>query len=212
MFNSTIGKKIVVALTGLIMFGFVIGHLLGNLQVFQGPESLNTYAAFLKQTKPLLWGTRIALLVAVVFHVVFTVQLNRLNRASRPVQYRRPKPIQATVASRFMLWSGIFLLTYIVFHLAHLTFGSAVKPFSETDVYTNIITGFKLWPVSVGYMLGMIALGFHLNHGLSSVFQTLGLNNPKYNKWRNRFAVGASTLIVLGYISIPAAVLLGIVR
>ena len=209
MLNSTIGKKIVVAVTGLIMFGFVIGHLLGNLQIFQGSEQVNNYAAFLKHATPLLWGTRIVLLIAIGFHIVFTIQLNRLNRASRPIVYHRPKIIQATVSSRFMLWSGIFLLAYIIFHLVHLTFGAALKPFSSTDVYANMVNGFKLWPVSVGYIVGMIALGFHLNHGIFSVFQTLGLNNPKYNSLRKQLAVGASTLIVLGYISIPVAVLFG---
>jgi succinate dehydrogenase / fumarate reductase cytochrome b subunit len=212
MFTSTIGKKIVVAVTGLILFGFVIGHLIGNLQVFLGAEALNNYSAFLKHTRSLLWGTRLVLLVSVLLHIVYTVQLNRLNRASRPIGYLQHKPLQASVASRFMLWSGIFLLFYIGFHLLHLTFGVTYKPFSETDVYANVVNGFMQWPVTGIYILGMIALAFHLNHGIYSVFQTLGFNNPSYNRWRRGFAVGASIAIAAGYISIPAAVLLGIVR
>ena len=200
------------AVTGLIMFGFVIGHLAGNLQIFEGAFVLNGYAAFLKHTKSLLWGTRIVLLASVILHVVFTIQLNRHNRASRPIEYLQHEPIQATAASRFMMWSGLFLLLYIVFHLLHLTFGIATKPFSETNVYANMVNGFRHWPISIFYIAGMIALGFHLNHGISSVFQTLGLNHPKYNCSRRVFAIGASTAIVLGYISIPIAVLLGMVR
>jgi succinate dehydrogenase / fumarate reductase cytochrome b subunit len=210
--NSTIGKKIIVAVTGLIMFGFVIGHLLGNLQIFEGPAALNSYAAFLKHARPLLWGTRLILLVSIFLHIAFTIQLNRQNRLSRPIGYLRHETIQASVASRFMMWSGVFLLFYIVFHLLHLTFGVTYKPFSETNVYANMVGGFRQWPVSLIYIFGMIALGFHLNHGIGSVFQTLGLNHPKYNRWRRAFALVASTAIVIGYISIPAAVLLRIVR
>lgn len=200
------------AVTGVIMFGFVIGHLLGNLQVFQGPVAINNYAAFLKHAKPLLWGARSVLLLSIFLHIAYTVQLNRNNRASRPVNYLQNKPIQATLASRFMIWSGIFLLFYIVYHLLHLTFGATYRPFSETNVYANVVNGFKQWPVSILYILGMIALGFHLSHGIFSFFQTLGLNHPRYNAGRRVFAVAASTVIVLGYISIPLAVMFGIVR
>lgn len=212
IFGSTIGKKIVVAVTGLVMFGFVIGHLLGNLQVFQGPDKLNDYSAYLKHTLPLLWGTRLVLLVSVVLHIVCSVSLNRLNRASRPVPYVEQEIIQATFASRFMIVSGAFLGLYIVYHLLHLTFGVAHAPFSETDVYRNVVNGFQVWYISLGYILAMIALGFHLNHGIYSVFQTLGLNHPKYNCWRRVFANGASIVIAAGYISIPVAVLVGVVR
>ncbi len=210
--RSTIGKKTIVAVTGLVMFGFVIGHMLGNLQVFQGPEKINAYAAFLKHTLPLLWGTRLALLASVLLHIVFTVQLNRRNAASRPVPYERHDMVQASVASRTMIWSGAFLGFYIVYHLLHLTVGSVHPQFSHLDVYRNLVVGFQQWPVSLIYILAMISLGFHLNHGIFSVFQTLGLNHPKYNCWRRLFATGSSIAIALGYISIPVAVLLGIVR
>jgi succinate dehydrogenase / fumarate reductase cytochrome b subunit len=210
--NSTIGKKIIVAVTGLIMLGFVIGHLLGNLQIFEGAAVLNNYSAFLKHTRPLLWTTRIVLLVSIALHIFYTVQLNRRNRASRPVAYLKYEPVRASVSSRFMMWSGVFLLLYIVYHLLHLPIGVAATPFSETNVYANVIGGFQRWPIFTIYILGMIALGFHLNHGIGSVFQTLGLDHPRYNAMRRCFGVTVSTIIVAGYISIPVAVMLGIVR
>ncbi len=210
--SSTIGKKIVVAVTGLIMFGFIVGHLLGNLQVFQGPEKLNNYAHFLKHATALLWGTRVALLASVLLHIVCTVQLNRRNRASRPIGYAQHQMIQASRPSLFMIWSGVFLAVYIVYHLLHLTVGSVHPNFDELDVYRNIVNGFQVWYVSLFYILAMVSLGFHLNHGVFSVFQTLGLNHPRYNCWRRLFATGASVLITLGYISIPVAVVVGVVK
>ena len=210
--QTTIGKKAVVALTGLVLFGFVIGHLAGNLQVFAGPAKINDYAKFLKDATPLLWGTRIVLLVSVVLHFLFTVQLRSLNRSSRPVPYEMHVPVQAGAPSRFMIWSGVFVLLYIPYHLLHLTTGTAHPGFSATDIYANMITGFSSWPVSLVYALAMVALGFHLHHGVYSVFQTLGLNHPKYNAWRRCLAMAAGWLIPIGYISIPAAVLAGILR
>lgn len=212
VFSSTIGKKFVVAVTGLVMFGFVAGHLAGNLQVFESPQKINDYAAFLKATKPLLWGTRIVLLASVLMHIVCTVQLNRRASASRPVAYQEHTMVRASFSSRFMIWSGAFLGFYIAYHLLHFTIGSAHPDFSHVDVYRNIVTGFQSVPVSIVYILAMISLGFHLNHGIYSVFQTLGLNHPKYNCWRKLFANGTSILIAGGYISIPAAVLLGVLR
>jgi len=211
-YSSTIGKKIIVAVTGVVMLGFVVGHLAGNLQVFLGPEKLNEYAAFLKREPLLLWGTRIALLVSILLHVVATVQLTRLNRLSRPIPYQRYEVLEANVASRIMMWSGLFLLVYIVYHLLHLTGGLTHPQFSPTDVYSNVITGFHVWYVSVFYILGMISLGYHLYHGIWSVFQTLGLNHPKFNCYRRVFAIVSASLISLGYISIPVAVLMGVLR
>ncbi len=212
VFSSTIGKKFIVAVTGLVMFGFVVGHLAGNLQVFDSAQKLNDYAAFLKATKPLLWGTRIALLVMLALHILCTVQLKARNHSSRPIGYQAHAVIKASPPSRFMIWSGAFLGFYIVYHLLHFTVGSAHPEFSHTDVYSNIIVAFSSPLVSAVYVLAMISLGFHLNHGIYSVFQTLGLNHPKYNCWRRLFANGASIAIALGYISIPAAVLLGVIR
>lgn len=209
--QSTIGKKIVVAITGILMLGFVVGHLIGNLQIFDGPEKLNAYAIFIKQTKPLLWGTRVVMLVSVMLHVMATVQLTRLNRASRPIPYENHQMLQAGVPSRFMIWSGIFLGAYIVYHLLHFTIGVAHQPFHDADVYANMVEGFSVWYISLVYILAMVSLGFHLNHGIYSVFQTLGLSHPKYNCWRKIFSIGTSVAIAAGYISIPVAVMMGFV-
>ena len=152
------------------------------------------------------------LLASIALHVTYTIQLNRRNRASRPVAYFQQQPIQASLSSRFMMWSGVLLLLYIVYHVLHLTLGVTDRSFSPTNVYGNVVHGFRQWPVSTLYILGMIALGFHLNHGIGSVFQTLGLDHPRYNAWRRTFGVAASTIIVIGYVSIPVAVMLGIVR
>jgi succinate dehydrogenase / fumarate reductase, cytochrome b subunit len=208
--NSTIGKKVVVAVTGLVMFGFVVGHLAGNLQIFGGREMLNDYARYLHEATPLLWGTRIVLLISVVLHFLFTVQLAAQNRASRPVKYEMHKPIQASPPSRFMIWSGVFLLLYIVYHLMHFTTGTLHPEFDPTDIYANVVIGFSSAPVTIVYILAMVSLGFHLNHGVYSMFQTLGLNHPRYNGWRRCLAMAAGWLIPIGYITIPVAVLLGI--
>jgi len=210
--NSTIGKKIVVALTGLIMFVFVIGHLLGNLQVFLGARAFNEYADFLHNgTHGLLWVARAVLLVSIVLHIVATVQLTRRNRASRSIPYAQHTTIQATTPSLFMIWSGVFLGLYILYHLTHLTFGWTLPGFNHRNVYANVALGFP-WPVALLYVLGMVALGFHLHHGISSMFQTLGLNHPKYNRLRRGFAVGASIAIAGGYSLIPLSVLVRIIR
>lgn len=208
--NSTVGKKIVVALTGLIMFGFVVGHLLGNLQIFLGPEKINDYSKFLHAELPILWGARVVLLASVVLHVVFTIQLTVLNRASRPIEYEMSEPVQASASSRFMIWSGMFLFLYIIFHLLHMTTGTVHPQFDPHDVYANVVIGFSSITVSAVYILAMVALGFHLHHGVYSLFQTLGLNHPRYNGCRRGLALAAGWLIPIGYISIPAAVLLGI--
>ena len=208
MIKSTIGKKIIVALTGFVMFGFVVGHMAGNLLIFAGPEVFNHYAMAIKANLLLLWGTRGALLVSVVFHIIFTILLTRQNRVSRPIAYTMYKPQQATLSSRFMIGSGLFLMGYIIYHLLHFTSGSFHPQFDPQDVYSNVIIGFNSLPVSFTYIAAMIALGFHLHHGIWSVFQTLGFNHPKYNRARRIFATGASIVIVMGFISIPMAVLM----
>lgn len=212
MIKSTIGKKIIVALTGVILFGFVAGHMAGNLLVFAGPDVFNRYAVTLKANLLLLWGTRGILLGSVLLHVIFTLLLTRQNRASRPVGYELYKPQDSTLSSRVMIWSGLLLGVYIVYHLLHFTLGSAHPRFDSHDIYSNVIIGFNSLPVSLLYIAAMIALGFHLHHGIWSVFQTLGLNHPKYNGARRIFATTASILIVGGFVSIPLAVLMGGLR
>lgn len=208
-FHSTVGKKIIVAVTGLMMIGFLVAHLAGNLQVFQGPEAINGYAKFLKHEAGPLWIARIILLAAITLHFVCTVQLTIRNRQSRPVGYEMQKSVQASRPSKFMIWSGLFLLFYIAFHIMHMTLGFHPN-FSHEDVYNNIVFGFQQVPVSVIYLLAMVSLGFHLHHGVSSLFQTLGLTHPMYDKRRKCISLATAWLIPLGYSLIPLAVLAGI--
>ncbi len=210
--RSTVGKKVVVALTGLILFGFLIGHVAGNLQIFAGPQKINDYGRFLKHATALLWGTRAVLLVAIFFHVWFTVQLNRRNRLSRPQRYASHVPLRSSAASRFMIWSGVVVGAFIIFHLLHFTFGTVHPHFSRENIYDNMVLGFSVWPVALFYIVSMVFIGFHLYHGVFSLFQTLGLAAPKYDGLRRSVAWAFSVLIPLGFISIPVAVLLGFLR
>lgn len=212
LFSSTIAKKFVVALTGLVLFGFVVGHLLGNLQIFLGPDVFNAYAEKIKSLPPLLWGTRIVLVASVILHIVTTISLVRLNRKSRPISYEVKKDIQASAASKTMIYGGLFLAAYIVFHLLHLTVGSVHPDFNHDDIYRNVVIGFSSIPVSIFYIFGIMALGMHLYHGAWSIFQTLGFNHPQYNAWRRCFATAAALFITVGYISIPIGVLFGVIR
>jgi succinate dehydrogenase / fumarate reductase cytochrome b subunit len=210
-YQTTVGKKVIVAVTGLVLFGFVVMHLLGNLQIFEGPEKINAYGRLLRFEMPLLWTARIILLACLILHFVCTVQLAIRNRASRPVGYAMHEPIQAGAPSRFMIWSGVFLLFYIVYHVMHLTLGFHPH-FNPEDIYANVVIGFQQTPVAIIYLLAMIALGFHLHHGIHSLFQTLGLTHPKYNPWRKGLATGLAWVIPLGYSLIPAAVIFGYLR
>lgn len=211
---STVGKKIVMAVTGVIMFGFIIGHLLGNLQVFEGPAKLNAYGAFLHSIGELLWPVRIILLLSVTLHIVATVQLALRKKAARPIGYSRKKAIASSYASRTMYWSGPIVAAFIIFHLLHLTAGY-IHPgaaYIEGDVYHNVVSGFQVWWVSAWYILAVSLLGLHLRHGLWSMFQSVGIHQPQHTARLKRAAAVIALLIVLGYISIPISVLLGLVK
>jgi len=210
-YSTSIGKKVVMAITGLILFGFVIGHMLGNLQVFMGAKQMNAYAAILKANATLLWGVRIVLLVAVILHIVAAVQLTRMSQRSRTEGYHYNDVIQADSAERTMRWSGPIIAVFVIYHLLHFTTGSVHPRFDVHDVYRNVISGFRVWPVSLFYIIAMIALAFHLWHGVWSLFQTLGLINPKSNKIIHRLAAIATLALVIGFISIPMAVLAGLI-
>jgi succinate dehydrogenase cytochrome b subunit len=210
-YSTSIGKKVVMAITGLILFGFVIGHMLGNLQVFMGANQMNAYAAMLKANATLLWGVRIVLLVAVILHIVAAVQLTRMSQRSRPEGYHYKDVIQADYAARTMRWSGPIIAVFVIYHLLHFTTGSVHPQFDVHDVYRNVISGFRVWPVSLFYIIAMVALAFHLWHGVWSLFQTLGLINPKSDKIIHRLAAIATLALVIGFISIPMAVLAGLI-
>jgi succinate dehydrogenase / fumarate reductase cytochrome b subunit len=212
--QSTNGKKAVMAVTGAILFLFVIGHLLGNLQVFDGPDRLNAYGRFLKNLGELLWIVRIVLLAAVGLHIVATVQLALRNQKARPVGYKVKKWVNSNYADRTMYWSGPIVLAFVIFHLLQFTAGyiHPESQFIEGDVYHNVVAGFQVWWVSAWYIFSMILLGFHLRHGLWSMFQSVGINHPRHTPALQQAALWIAILITAGYISIPIAVLVGWVR
>jgi succinate dehydrogenase / fumarate reductase, cytochrome b subunit len=205
--QATIVKKAVMALTGFVLFAFVTVHLAGNLQVFLGPERLNEYAAFLKSNPELLWGTRIILLIAVIAHIVVTIQLAGLKNQARPIPYARKDNAHSSRASRSMYLTGPMIAAFVVYHLLHLTWGVAHPQFSETDVYSNIVYGFEQWPVSLAYLVAMALLCMHLSHGIYSMFQTLGFAHPV---WTPRIKIIGRALALFyfaGFSSIPIAAL-----
>jgi len=212
--GSTNGKKAVMAVTGAILFAFVIGHLAGNLQIFEGREKLNAYGHFLHSIGELLWPVRIVLIVSVLLHITATVQLALRKKRARPVGYSRKEAIASSYASRTMYWSGPIVLAFVIFHLLQFTAGyiHPESQFVEGDVYHNVVAGFQVWWVSVWYILSVSLLGLHLSHGISSMFQSLGFNHPKHTPILKSVAVVIAVVIVLGYISIPISVLLGIVK
>jgi succinate dehydrogenase / fumarate reductase cytochrome b subunit len=212
--GSTNGKKAVMAVTGAILFGFIIGHLAGNLQIFEGREKLNAYGRFLHSIGELLWPVRIVLIVSVILHITATVQLALLKKQARPVGYSRREAIASSYASRTMYWSGPIVLAFVIFHLLQFTAGyiHPESQFIEGDVYHNVVAGFQVWWVSVWYIFSVSLLGLHLSHGISSMFQSLGFNHPKHTPVLKSAAVAIAVVIVLGYISIPICVLLGIVK
>ena len=212
--GSTVGKKIVMAVTGVMMFGFIIAHLAGNLQVFEGPAKLNAYGAFLHDIGELLWPMRIVLILAIALHIIATVQLALRTKRARPVGYSRKEAINSSYASRTMYWSGPIVLAFILFHLAQLTAGW-IEPgaaFIPGDVYHNVVSGFQVWWVSASYIIAISLLGLHLRHGLWSMFQSLGIHQPQHTARLKAAALVIAVLIVLGYISIPISVLLGLVK
>ena len=212
--QTTVGRKAIMAVTGFILFGFVCGHLLGNLQIFLPPEKINHYAATLRSLPPLLWGTRITLLVSVILHIWSSFRLWLLQRQARPIKYVKRTTLNSTYASRTMLWSGPIIAAFVIFHLLHLTFGTVHPggPFDEHNVYNNVVIGFQVWPVSLFYILAMIMLCYHLYHGLWSIFQSLGFSHPVYTPWLQRFSKVVAILIAAGNISIPVAVLAGFIK
>ena len=209
---TTVGKKFVMAVTGIALLGFVFVHMLGNLQLFAGPAKLNAYAAFLHGNLKILWTFRILILVSVLWHVLIAVQLTLRNWANRPRKYQVVKYREADVSSRTMIYGGIFLVAFVAYHLAQLTLGAVGPTFDAKNVYGNVVAGFQVWWIALFYIVGMVFLGLHLYHGAWSMFQTLGLNHPLYNRLRRWFAVGFAVVVTAGNIAMPLAVLAGVVR
>jgi succinate dehydrogenase / fumarate reductase cytochrome b subunit len=218
-YDATIGKKAVMAVTGAILFGFVCGHLVGNLQVFAAsPDKINHYARFLQSLGGGLWGVRLAMLTCVALHVWSSFELWMLQRKARPVAYKMRANLNSSYASRTMLWSGPIIGAFIVYHLLHFTFGTALPgglatlPNGDVDVYKNLITGFSRPLVSAFYILATVLLGMHLYHGLWSMFQSVGVSHPAYTPRLRQLAAAIACLIAAGNISIPLAVLAGFVK
>jgi succinate dehydrogenase / fumarate reductase cytochrome b subunit len=211
---STNGKKAVMAVTGVVLFLFVLFHMIGNLQVFEGPEQLNFYGLALRRFPEALWAVRCILLLCVVLHIVASVQLALLKKAARPVGYAVRQNVNSDYSSRTMYWSGPILLAFIIYHLLHFTAGYVTPGFTfvEGDVYHNVIAGFSLWWVSAWYIFAMILLAFHIRHGAWSMFQSLGMNHPRHTPILKKLASSLAIVIAFGYISIPVCVLLGILR
>ncbi len=219
LWGTTVGKKIVMAVTGIILVGFVIAHMLGNLKIFLGEEALNTYAVFLRTmgeplfpSEVLLWTARIILLMCAVLHIVAAVELTRMNWAARPKVYDTKRSLAATYASQTMRWSGVILALFIVYHLLHLTAGLVgYRPgeFQHLSVYKNVVAGFSVWYVSLIYILAMAALCLHLDHGVWSMFQTLGLNNARMTPALRAVSRVIALAVFAGFIVVPVAVLAG---
>jgi succinate dehydrogenase / fumarate reductase cytochrome b subunit len=224
LYSTAVGKKFVMAVTGVVMLGFVLAHMVGNLKMYLGPAEYNHYAEFLRNLlvpifprTVVLWLMRGGLIVAVLLHMHAAYSLTQLNRKARSVKYQSPRDYQvANFASRTMRWTGIIIFLFLLWHLSDLTWGFANGwggdgSFVRGDVYFNVVRSFERVPVSVLYIVANIALGIHLFHGVWSLFQSMGWNNPRFNKWRRQLAIGISSIIVVANVSFPIAVLAGIV-
>jgi len=218
-YKTTVGKKAAMAVTGIILFLFVVGHMWGNLKAFQGRTHFNEYAEGLRTfgapffgRGQLLWVIRLGLLAAVGIHTLAAVQLWILARRARPVGYERTPHLELTVASRTMRWGGLAIAAYVVYHLMHFTFGNAHPDFIPGDAYHNLVVGFQSLPVVAVYFFATLMLGLHLYHGVWSALQTLGANHPSYNAWRRGVASVLAVLVFAGFMIVPAAVQLGLVR
>jgi succinate dehydrogenase / fumarate reductase cytochrome b subunit len=210
--SSSIGLKIVTALTGVVLSLFVLGHMVGNLQVFQGAESINDYSRLLHREPALLWTARLVLLAAVGLHIWSYLALTRLNMAARATGYRLTTRRESSFASRAMRLTGPLLLAFIVYHILHLTTGTVHPDYHEGDVYENLVSGLSVVWVSVFYLLAMAALAFHLWHGVWSLFQTLGSSQPRYHSLGRRFATVFTLLVALGFAVVPMGVLAGFIK
>jgi len=219
LYQTSVGKKVVMAVSGILLYGFVVVHMIGNLKVYYGREKYNAYAEFLRSIgypalghEQALWIFRIVLIAAVGVHLLAATQLTLRSWAARPAGYRRRDDLSFSYASRTMRWGGVIVALFVIYHLLHLTFGTVHPHFEPGDVYANVVSGFRVWPVAVAYILCMIPLGWHMYHGLWSLTQTLAIENPVVKRWRRPVAAVIAVVTIAGNISIPLAVLTGIVH
>jgi len=215
-YRSAVGKKWVMAITGIILLGFVLAHMVGNLKLYLSKEEINLYGEALRDMPGhllprtvLLWTIRVVLIFAFVFHIHSAIGLTRINRNARPPasRYRSKRDyVAADYASRTMRWTGIIILAFLIFHLMDLTWGNANPHFLRGDPYNNLVYSFRRPAVAAVYVIANMALALHLYHGVWSMFQSLGVTNPRYNTLRRRFAQGFAALILIGNVSFPVAV------
>jgi len=218
-YRSTVGKKVAMAASGAVLFLWIIGHMLGNLKTFQGPEHINEYAEGLRTVGgpffgpgQLLWLIRLVIIACVAIHILAALQLWVLSRRARPVGYHTPPHLELSYASRTLRWGGVIIVLYVVYHLMHFTVGNVHPDFRPGDVYHNLVVGFQSWPVAAVYIVATGALGFHLYHGVWSALQTLGLNHARYNRYRRAVAAVVAVAVFAGFVSVPVAVLAGVLR
>ena len=217
--HSLVGKKILMAVTGVVLLAFVLGHMLGNLKVFQGPEHFNAYGEGLRTLGAplfgrgqLLWLVRLVLLAAAGLHIWAAYAVTRASWAARPQAYHELQLVETTYAARTIRWSAVLILLFVIYHLLDLTFGSVNPSFIPGDVYHNVVASFRRVPVAVAYVVTMGALALHLYHGVYSGCQTLGANHPRYNHLRRGIALVLSLVVAGGFLAVPVAVLTGVVR
>ncbi len=218
-YGSAIAKKWIMAITGIMLLGFVLFHMLGNLKIYLGQEQIDHYGEWLRTIgEPalprtvFLWILRIALISAFALHIHAAYGLTRMNHAARPVKYQSPRDYAAAnFASRTMRWTGIIVGLFIIFHLFDLTWGTVNPHFVRGSVYHNMVESLSRWPVALAYIVANIALGIHIFHGAWAMFQSLGITNPRFNAWRRYFAIGFAALITVGNVSFPILILTGVV-
>jgi succinate dehydrogenase / fumarate reductase cytochrome b subunit len=219
LYESTIGKKVAMALAGIVLFGYLLLHLAGNLKAFTGEQHFNEYSEWLRTFgapvfgySQFLWLVRLILLAALLLHVVAFLQLWAKSRAARTVGYRRYDPEVFSRASRTMKWGGVAILLFVIYHVLHLTTGDVHPSFESHQAYRNMVSGFESPLASIIYVVGMIAVGLHLYHGLWSATQTMGWNNKTYTHLRRPIAMTIALVITLGFLSVPFAVWTGIIE
>ena len=222
LWGTMVGKKVVMAVTGIVLVGFVVAHMLGNLKIFLGAPTIDAYAAFLRTMgeplfpySALLWLARIVLIACVVLHITAAVQLTRMNWAARPQGYDTKHAIATTYAARTTRWSGVILALFIIYHLLHLTGGVVgFEPgaFQHLAVYHNVVASFSVGYISLFYIVAMACLCLHLDHGIWSMLQTLGWNNARTTTALKGLSRGLALIVFAGFISVPVAVLAGWLR
>ena len=213
LWRSSVGKKVIMAVTGIIWVAYLVTHVLANLLVFQGPGTINAYSAFLHGTGGALWAARLVLIAALILHVTAAVQLTERRQDARPVGYATGrKALVSTWGARTIRWGGALILVFLVYHILHFTIGTAHPSFAEGNPYQNVATGFRSPVVVAIYLVAMAAVGLHLYHGLWSSGRSLGVSSPSPRPLRRSLALALALLVWLGFSIIPIAVYAGVVR